>query len=299
MSGRIVDVRAAAAALVDRFGSVPTTAVVLGSGLGRLVDALEAPSAVGFGDLPGLPAPTVAGHGGRFVLGRLEGTPVLLQAGRFHAYEGHIMEVVAAPVRLLAAAGVRTVVMTNAVGGIRRRIAPGDLVLLDDYVNLSFRSPLAGPVVGREPRFPDMSAPFDPELQELARSVATDLRIPLARGVYAGVLGPSYETAAEVRMLARLGGDVVGMSTVPEVMVAVAAGLRCVGISLVTNRATGTSGDRIAHEDVLAVGREAGVRLGRLVTELVRRIADGARDGSARASSNGDGSAAGQSKATK
>jgi purine-nucleoside phosphorylase len=294
-----LDVQAASAALVERIGPVPVTAVVLGSGLGPMLDALDEPSAVEFGDLPGLPAPTVAGHGGRFVAGRLEGTPVLLQAGRFHAYEGHRMDVVAAPVRVLAAAGVRTVVMTNAVGGIHRRIAPGDLVLLDDCVNLTFRSPLTGPVVGREPRCPDMSAPFDPGLQELARSVAADLRIPLGRGVYAGVLGPSYETAAEIRMLGRLGGDVVGMSTVPEVIGATAAGIRCVGISLVTNRATGTSapGDRIAHEDVLAVGQASAARLGALVTELVRRVADGA--GPPHVSTNGDGPARGQSKATK
>ena len=289
MSPAGVDVTAATAVLVDRMGPVPPTAVVLGSGLGPLVDALEAPSAVEFEEVPGLPVPSVTGHGGRFVAGRLDGTRVLLQAGRFHAYEGHTMDVVAAPLRILAAAGVRTVVMTNAVGGIHRRFAPGDLVLLDDYVNLSFRSPLAGPVVGDERRFPDMGSPFDPELQALARSVAAELRIPLGRGVYAGTLGPSYETAAEIRMLARLGGDVVGMSTVPEVIVATAAGLRCVGISLVTNRATGTSGDRIAHEDVLAVGREAGARLARLVTELVRRIGSGAPVDPARAPSSGDG----------
>lgn len=288
MSRDAVDVRAAAAVLRERLGSVPTTAVVLGSGLGPLVERLDRAVSVSFGALPGLPAPTVAGHGGRFVAGGLEGTRVLLQAGRFHAYEGHSMEVVAAPVRILAASGVRTVVMTNAVGGIHPRIVPGDLVLLEDFVNFSFRSPLVGPVLHGEPRFPDMSVPFDRDLQELARSVAAELRIPLRRGIYAGVLGPSYETAAEVRMLERLGGDVVGMSTVPEVIAAAASGLRCLGISLVSNRATGISGERIAHEDVLAVGREAGARLGRLVTELVGRIADAA-----------GGAAAAQSKATK
>jgi purine-nucleoside phosphorylase len=290
VSRGVVDVRAAAAVLRDRVRSVPTTAVVLGSGLGPLVERLEEPVSVPFGALPGLPPPTVTGHGGRFVAGRLEGAPVLVQAGRFHAYEGHPMEIVAAPVRILAAVGVRTVVMTNAVGGIHPRIAPGDLVLLDDFFNFSFRSPLTGPAVDGEPRFPDMSAPFDRGLQELARTLAAELRIPLRQGTYAGVLGPSYETAAEIRMLERLGGDVVGMSTVPEVIVAAAVGLRCLGISLVTNRATGTSGERIAHEDVLAAGREAGARLGRLVTELVRRIAHG---------DAATGDAAGQSKATK
>ena len=275
ISGRArVDVRAAAAALRAALPSVPRVVVVLGSGLSRLVDGLAGEVAVPFADLPGLPASGVEGHDGRFVFGRLGGAEVLLQAGRHHAYEGHPLEVVVAPVRILAELGVHTVIMTNAVGSIHARMEPGALVLLDDQINLTFRSPLVGPVAGDEQRFPDMSAPFDADLRALARSVGSDLGIPLAEGTYAGVLGPSYETAAEVEMLARLGGDVVGMSTVPEVITARALGLRCVGLSIVTNKATGLDSALVSHDDVIEASREAGGSLALVVTEMVRRLSD-------------------------
>jgi purine-nucleoside phosphorylase len=266
-------IRDAAAVLADRIGRAPKVAIVLGSGLGSLVDRLEGAVAVPLTALPGLPALGVAGHGGSFVSGRLGGVDVLLQAGRYHVYEGHPLDVVVAPMRIMAALGVDVVVLTSAVGGIRRDLAPGDLVLLEDQVTFTFRSPLTGPVRPGESHFPDMSAPFDPELQALAVSVAGEERIALSRGTYAGVLGPQYETPAEIRMLQRLGCDVVGMSTVPEVIAAMASGVRCVGLSLVTNKAAGLSIERLSHDEVLAAGRSSAARFERLIVALVRRWA--------------------------
>ncbi len=262
----------AASRLRRRMGGNARIAIALGSGLSAIETDVDDPIVVRFSELPGLPETGVMGHEGRFVGGRLGGVPVLLQAGRYHVYEGHPMSVVGAPMRILAAAGVTTVVTTNAVGGIHPALNAGDIVLLDDQLNVSFRGPLAGPVVRDEARFPDMSEPFDAGLQRLVLLISRELGIEVRRGTYAGVPGPSYETAAEIRMIARLGGDVVGMSTVPEVIVAAAVGLRLVGLSLVTNKATGLSNATLSHGDVLSVGRAAGARLGGLVTELVRRI---------------------------
>jgi purine-nucleoside phosphorylase len=187
-------------------------------------------------------------------------------------YEGHSPDVVAAPVRVMAELGVKTLVVTNAAGGLRAKLEPGDLVLLEDHINLTGRSPLVGPVREGEERFPDMSAPYDPELRLLAVEAAADLGIGLRSGVYAGVLGPSYETAAEVRMLAALGADVVGMSTVTEVIAARASGLRCLAFSVVTNKATGLGGGALSHAEVMAVGREAGRRLAKILRAIVPRM---------------------------
>lgn len=194
------------------------------------------------------------------------------------------MELVAAPVRILARWGVTTFVFTNAAGGIDPHLQPGDVALIEDHINLMFRSPLVGPVRPGEERFPDMSAPYDPELAARAEAVAARLGIPLPRTVYAAVLGPSYETAAEVRMLQRVGAGVVGMSTVPEVLVARALGRRCAGFSMVTNRATGLSDEPIGHDDVIRVGREAGARLAEILMGLLAEDGAGGRDGAARQS---------------
>lgn len=270
-----------AEALREAFPSVPSTAVVIGSGLGALEDALDDPVAVPFQDVPGLPAAGVSGHRGRFVHGRLGSAEILIQAGRFHVYEGHALDRIVAPVRILASLRVGSVIMTNAAGGIRPGLDPGDVVLVDDVMNLMFRSPLAGPVVGDEVRFPDMSRPFHPPLLDVIRGAARDTGVRLEGGTYAAVTGPAYETAAEIRMLARLGADVVGMSTVPEVITAAAVGLPCAVLSLVTNRATGLSAGTLTHEEVLEVGRAAGARVAGLVTEVVGQLADGSEGGSA------------------
>jgi purine-nucleoside phosphorylase len=267
-----VDVAAAAAYLRERIPFSPRTTVVLGSGLSHLGESVNDPVSIPFEDIPGFPPAGVAGHAGRYVAGHLGSAPVLLQAGRYHAYEGRSMELVSASVRVAAAFGVEVLVVTNAAGGIHQNVGPGDVILLDDHINLMFRSPLAGAVQSGEERFPDMSAPYDAELQDLALAGATDLGIELSRGTYAAVLGPSYETAAEVRMLRTLGADVVGMSTVPEVIVARALGLRCAGFSMVTNKGTGLGAGPIGHDDVIEIGRDAGTRLGALLESLVTRI---------------------------
>jgi len=271
----VIDIDAAARVLRARLGSRARVAVVLGSGLGGLVDALEDAEAVAFEDLEGFPPSGVPGHAGRFVSGRLAGADVLVQAGRYHFYEGHAAEVVAAPVRVLAAMGIEALVLTNAAGGVRPTLEPGDLVLVADHLNLMARSTLVGPPRAGEARFPDMSAPYDPELRHLAAVAAREVGVKLTEGVYAALLGPTYETAAEVRMLASWGADVVGMSTVPEVHVARARGLRCLAFSMVTNKATGLAAGALTHDEVVAVGRAAGTKLARLMEAFLPRIASG------------------------
>lgn len=271
-TSRLPDIPGAARTLGEHLPFAPRATLVLGSGLGVLVDRIESPVSVPFDALPGFPRAGVPGHEGRYVAGFLGKVPVLVQAGRYHVYEGHPGEVVAAPVRLSAALGVRTLVLTNAAGGVDPALEPGDLVLLDDHLNLMFRSPLIGPVVAGETRFPDMSAPYDPGLRELAIGVAAEQGIALRRGVYAALTGPTYETAAEIRMLRTLGADVVGMSTVPEAMVAAALGLRCLGLSMVTNKGTGLSPHPLSHDEVVQVGREAGARVAALLEGVVRRL---------------------------
>lgn len=264
---------AAAAHLRSALPNVPRIGVVLGSGLSELADRLTDTVAVPFETVPGLPPTGVAGHAGHFLHGRLGGCEVLLQAGRFHVYEGHPMEVVVAPVRILASLGVDTLVLTAASGGLRADLDRGTLVLVDDHINMMSRSPLTGPTVVGEARFPGMSEPYDRGLQELALTAARELGLELVSGVYAGVLGPSYETAAEVRMLAKLGADIVGMSTVPEVITARARGLRCLAISVVTNPGTGLAAAPLSHAEVLEVGHAAAGRLSDLVVALVPRAA--------------------------
>lgn len=253
-------------------GGTPRVAIVLGSGLGGLIDHVTEAVDVPFSEVGSLPEPTVVGHRGCFVFGSLGDVPVVLLDGRLHAYEGHALEEIVAPVRILARLGVGALILTNAVGAIHPRLSPGDLVLIEDQINLSFRSPLAGPVYAGEERFPDMSQPFDAALQHAFRDVAIRSGIDLARGTYAGVLGPQFETAAEVRMLAVLGADVVGMSTVPEVVVARGAGVPVAVLSLVSNKATGLAHEVLSHEDVLAVGAEAGQRMIEVVTGVVARL---------------------------
>jgi purine-nucleoside phosphorylase len=261
------------------FPSIPPLAITLGSGLGALVDALDDPVAVPFSEVSPLPSTGVVGHDGCFVFGRLDGIEVVVQSGRIHAYEGYPTGIVVAPIRILADLGVEAVILTNAAGGIRPGLEPGDLLLVEDHINLSFRAPLTGSVLEGEERFPDMSAPFDPELRMAMRQAALDEGIDLTEGTYAGVHGPSFETRAEVRMLGHLGADVVGMSTVAEVIVARARGLRVAGLSLVTNRATGLATQPLGHQEVLEVGREAAGRTVRLLTSAVRRIVSQPREG--------------------
>ena len=259
--------------LRERITRAPGAILVLGSGLGELANEILDPVAIPYAEIPGFPRSTVAGHAGRLVAGILNGVEVVAMQGRFHLYEGWEPAAVAAPIRALAALGPRVVVLSNAAGGVRPGFRAGDLMLIADHLNLMGRNPLIGPVVGGEERFPDMSAPYDPELRRIAAEVASRERIPLQEGVYAGLLGPSYETPAEVRMLRLLGADAVGMSTVPEVIVARALGLRVLGISLISNLAAGISSLPLSHAEVMEAGAAVAPRFKRLVMELLPRIA--------------------------
>lgn len=265
-------VRTAAAVLRAELGDPPNVLLVLGSGLGPLADSVEDPVEVPFEALPGFPAAGVEGHAGKYVAGSLEGRRVLVQAGRLHVYEGYPMELVVRPMRIASTLGIRITILTNAAGGIDRQLGPGSLMLLDDHINLMGGNPLVGPVQPGEARFPDMSAPYDPELQELAMQAALAERIPLVRGTYAAMLGPSYETPAEVRMLERMGADAVGMSTVPEAITARASGMRVIAFSLVTNRAAGLSDEPLDHDDVVEIGREAGGALERILRRVLQAL---------------------------
>jgi len=246
--------------------------IILGSGLTGLATAVEEPVAIPFSTIPGFPEPSVAGHGGSFIFGRLEGVHVVLQSGRLHLYEGHDPSTIVLSVRALAEVGVRILIITNAAGGIRRTLRPPTFMVITDHINLMNRSPLLGPVLPPEPRFPDMSRAYDPELRRSALRLARELGIEMQPGVYAGVLGPSYETPAEVRMLERFGADAVGMSTVPEVIAAHARGVRVLGISTITNLAAGLSASALSHDEVLEAGREMKVSLETLIRRLVRLI---------------------------
>ncbi|MFN2397539.1 MAG: purine-nucleoside phosphorylase [Gemmatimonadaceae bacterium] len=250
----------------------PAIALILGSGLGALARAIEDPVELAFAEIPGFPAAAVAGHSGRLVAGTLEGHDVLAFAGRFHFYEGHPPHVVVLPVRLSHALGARTLFVSNAAGGIRRTLRPGDLMIIADHIDLMCRNPLIGPVRAGESRFPDMSAPYDAELLAEMRMAALEVGVASPEGVYAGVLGPSYETSAEVRLLELLGADAVGMSTVPEVIVARALGMRVVGVSCITNVATGLTAAPVSHADVLSTSARSAERLERLVRAFLSRL---------------------------
>ena len=259
----------------EQEGLRPSVHLVLGSGLGGLAARVEDAVHVHFSQLPGFPRTSVEGHEGCFLIGRIAGVPVLVQSGRFHVYEGVGADVVAAPVRVGRALGAETLVLTNAVGGIRRDLVPGSIMLVDDHINLSFRAPLAGPVADGEQRFPDMSRPYDPELMVLAETAALEAGVPLTRGTYGWVGGPHFETPAEVRALRAAGADVVGMSTVPEATVARAAGQRVLAFSVVTNHASGLGAGAIDHEEVMAYGADAGEVLGVLLEELIPGLVGG------------------------
>jgi purine-nucleoside phosphorylase len=267
--GRSEAIEAAAAFLRGRLSHPPEIAIVLGSGLGRLASRLQQPLEIPYAEIPGFPGTTVVGHEGRLVAGTLGGTRVLVQSGRFHLYEGHSADTVALPVRVMATLGVRTLMLTNAAGGIRRTFSRGALMMIADHVNLTFRSPLIGPVLPGEERFPDMSGPYDAGLRARAREVARERGIALEEGVYLQLLGPTYETPAEVRMVERLGADAVGMSTAVEVIAARARGLRCLAFSTITNAAAGITGEKLSHAEVMEVAARVSGDLERLVEGVV------------------------------
>ena len=244
-------------------------ALVLGSGLGAFADELEDAEAIAYDEIPGFARPTVEGHAGRLVVGGVGGVTVAAMQGRFHFYEGYALEEVTFPVRVLALAGARSLVLTNAAGGLNNSYEQGSLILISDHLNLMGTNPLLGrndPRFG--PRFPDMTEVYDREYQEAAAAEARAMGLELRRGVYAALSGPSYETPAEIRMLRLLGADAVGMSTVPEAIVARQMGLRVLGLSCITNMAAGVIDKPINHEEVI----ETGERVRETFAELLRRV---------------------------
>jgi purine-nucleoside phosphorylase len=265
--------QAAAAFVRRRYPTFPSLAVILGSGLGEFVSAIRDPIVIPYPTIPHFPTPTVAGHHGNLVVGSIDAVPIAAFQGRFHTYEGFDLDVVTFPVRLFQALGGRTLILTAATGGIRESLCPGDLICLSDHLNLIGANPLRGPNDDRlGPRFPDMSEVYSRRLRRLAAEEAGRQGIRLGEGVYAALPGPSYETPAEIRMLRTLGADVVGMSTVPEALVARHAGIEVLALALVTNAAAGVSDSPVTHEEVLETGRSAAQRIARLIGGLVARI---------------------------
>lgn len=251
----------------------PEVAVILGTGLGGLADEMDVEQAIGYERVPGFPLSTVETHAGRLLLGRLGGQRVVAMQGRFHRYEGYSMQQITFPVRVMRALGAKTLVVSNACGGMHPLWSAGDLVLLADHINLLGDNPLVGPnddALG--PRFPDMSAPYDPALRQLARDAARDLAITLREGVYVAVTGPNLETAAEYRFLRVIGADVVGMSTVPEVIVAIHGGMRVLGISIITDMCLPDALEPADIDKIIAVAQEAEPDLTRLVTTVLERM---------------------------
>jgi purine-nucleoside phosphorylase len=267
-------IQAAATVVQEIAGLRPEVGIILGTGLGGLANDMELTSSVPYQDIPGFPLSRVESHGGRLLLGRLGKRPVVAMQGRFHRYEGYGLNEVTFPVRVMHALGAGTLIVSNACGGMNPLWAPGDLVLLSDHINLLGDNPLIGPNDERlGPRFPDMSAPYDPELRALARAAALELGIPLREGVYVAVPGPNLETRAEYRMLRGMGADVVGMSTVPEVIVAVHEGMRTVGISIITDQCLPDALEPADISRIIDTARRAEPSLTRLISRLVERIA--------------------------
>jgi purine-nucleoside phosphorylase len=265
--------QAAADSIRQASGLEPDVAIILGTGLGGLADEIQLDSAVPYEEIPGFPLSTVESHAGRLLLGRLGKRRVVAMQGRFHRYEGYSLSAVTFPVRVMHALGARTLIVSNACGGMHPLWAPGDLVLLSDHINLLGDNPLIGSNDERlGPRFPDMSAPYDPELRSLARQVARELGILLREGVYVAVPGPNLETRAEYRMLRSIGADVVGMSTVPEVIVAAHAGMRTLGLSIITDQCLPDALEPADITRIIETARRAEPSLTRLIGGVVERL---------------------------
>lgn len=266
-------VREAAAFIGARAPAPPKVGLVLGSGLGAVARRLTSAVRIAYSEIPHFPETTVPGHVGCLVLGQVEAVQVAVLQGRFHYYEGYAMEEVTFPIRVLGLLGIRQVILTNAAGGIARRLHPGSLMLIADHINLMGAHPLRGPHDERfGPRFPDMTSVYSGRLRELARELGHQIGLTLQEGVYAAVSGPSYETPAEIRMLRRLGADAVGMSTVPEAIVARQMGMEVLGISVIANMAAGISQRPLSHEEVLEAAGRAQETLAELLWRLIPRL---------------------------
>lgn len=270
---RLETVNAAAEVVRSRFASVPDVAIVLGTGLGGLAREIDVAAAVEYADIPGFPLSTVESHAGRLLCGTLGERTVVAMQGRFHRYEGYTLQQVTFPVRVLRALGAKTLVVSNACGGMREEWSPGDLMLIADHINLLGDNPLVGENDDRlGVRFPDMSEPYDVELRALARAVASEQGTVLREGVYVAVTGPNLETRAEYRMLRAIGADVVGMSTVPEVIVAVHGGMRVLGVSIITDQCIPETLMPAELETIIATAARAEPQLTALVRGVLERL---------------------------
>jgi purine-nucleoside phosphorylase len=256
-----------------RINAKPVSGLILGSGLGLLADRIENTRVIPYSEIPHFPVSTVSGHAGRLVCGTLEGHEVMAMQGRLHYYEGYDVSQVTLPVRVMQILGINKLFVTNAVGGINTQYVPGDLVLISDHINLTGMNPLCGPNDARfGERFPDMSHAYCPEWREQAARIMRDMGMKGLQGVYAGLCGPSYETPAEIRYLRCIGADMVGMSTVHEVITASHAGMRVLGISCITNMAAGVLDQKLCHEDVMAVADQIGDMFCVLVQQFIKQL---------------------------
>lgn len=255
----------------EHLQSKPELGLILGSGLGVLADEIHNPVKLDYADIPGFPSSTVAGHEGRLVIGELEGKTVAAMQGRFHYYEGHKMNLIALPVRVMQALGVSKLIVTNAAGGVNEGYEPGDLMIINDHINWFGTNPLIGPNNSGE-RFPDMSQAYSRTLIELARNTAEELNIRTQNGVYVGNTGPAYETPAEVQMMRTIGGDAVGMSTVPEVTAARHAEIEVLGISCISNMAAGILDQPLTHDEVIETTEQVKTDFLSFVKAIVRKM---------------------------
>lgn len=263
----------AARVIRSRTSETPRVAVVLGSGLGGFADDFEDAVGIPYEDIPGFSRSTAQGHAGKLVVGKIDQVPLLAMQGRVHFYEGYSLEQVTFPIRTFKLLGIKTLILTNAAGGINVQLSQGALMVLSDHLNLMGDNPLRGPNDDRfGPRFPDLTSAYSPELQEIVIEEARALSVEVRRGIYAALAGPSYETPAEIHLLRNLGADAVGMSTVPEVIVARQMGIEVLGISCITNMAAGISDEPISHEDVMATGDRVKETLTQLLRQVVGRV---------------------------
>ncbi len=259
--------------ILSKISTKPKVGIVLGSGLGIYIDQMQNKTIIPYEDIPHFRRTSVEGHSGALIIGEIHGVSVAALQGRLHAYEGHPMEEIVLPVRTLAAIGVEILFLTNASGGINPNFHPGDLVSITDHINLSGRNPLVGPNIAElGPRFPDMGNAYDSELRKLLAAVARNHHVEIKDGVYCSVLGPTYETPAEIRMLRIIGADLVGMSTVPEVIAANHLGLKVVGVACITNYAAGIKQEKLNHADVKKVAEKAMVGFATILTETIGEL---------------------------
>ena len=256
--------------LIQHINCRPRVAIILGSGLGKLSDEIEAREVIPYSDIPGFPVSTVEGHAGELIIGRLGGQDVLAMNGRFHFYEGYPMQDVTFPIRVFHAIGITTLLVSNAAGGTNPAFHIGDLMLITDHINMMPEHPLRGRNLPMGPRFPDMTHAYSPRLNRKAREIALDNDILLREGIYLGTQGPTYETPAEYRMFRLLGADAVGMSTVPEIIVANHCGMECMGISVITN--VSQTGNKVTHDEVKLAADQAQPRMSTIFREIIRTL---------------------------